>query len=185
MIDNITTEAAHCSTEAHRGHEMRVRVTLSVFAMEIVGTLLSILGLKLNAVEHPRPTHQRGHADFSLSRSVLSIIHEMCLLFFLDPLQHNTSPTAWFPSHAGLPVQWGSNKYFQLLSRTSDLTQRVSLLYLIWILQTLQRLGFKQQMCLLAICYTVCQDVGEMSSRSYRLQIVRLLLCSIHVFPYW
>lgn len=63
--------------------------------------------------------------------------------------------------HTGLPVQWGSNKYFQLLSRTSDLTQRVSLLYLIWILQTLQRLGFKEQMCLLAICYTVCQDVGE------------------------
>lgn len=60
MIDNITNEAAHCSTEAHRGHEMKtVHVTLSVFAMEIVGTLLSIPGLKLNAVEHPRPTHQQ------------------------------------------------------------------------------------------------------------------------------
>lgn len=101
MIDNISTEAAHCSTEVHRGHEMKTaRVTLSVFAMQIVGTLLSILGLKLNVVEHPRPTHQQGHADFSLSRSVHSIIHEMCLLFFLDPLQHNTSLTAWLPSHA-------------------------------------------------------------------------------------
>lgn len=56
---------------------------------------------------------------------------------------------------------------------------RVSPLHLIWILQTLQWLGFKQQMCLLAICYTVCQEVGGggVASRSDRLQTAWLQLC--------
>lgn len=84
----------------------------------------------------------------------------MCLLFFLDPAQHNTSPTAWHPSHAykfASPVreQW----VFSNCSVAPAISRRVSHLHPIWILQTLQRLGFKQQMCLLAICYAVCQDV--------------------------
>lgn len=100
-----------------------------VSKMEIISSPPSITGWKLNAVQPTGPIYQQGPGSiFPLSRSVLSIIHEMCLLFFLDPAQHNTSPTAWLPSHAykfASPVR-EQVSILQLLSCTSDLTQSVT-----------------------------------------------------------
>lgn len=69
-----------------------------VSKMEIISTSISIPGWKTGSCVTYRFNLPTRPSIFFLSRSVLSIIHEMCLLFFLDRAQHNTSPTAWLPS---------------------------------------------------------------------------------------
>lgn len=51
-------------------------------------------------VIHKCSINNKSTAGFSLSGSVSSIIDGMCVLFFLDPAQHNPSSTARLPSHA-------------------------------------------------------------------------------------
>lgn len=140
-----------------------------------------------NWVQPTGPIYQRGPASVFLFLvcSFNNSWNVFAVLRWPHTPQYISLSTTPLPC---IQVGQSDADYLQLLCCTSDLTQRMSLLYLIWILQTLQRLGFKQQMCLLAICYTVCPSVGtegRVATRGYRLQIVRLLLCGGDAFPYW
>lgn len=129
----------------------------------------------------------KGQAEFSLSRSVLSIIHEMCLLFFLDPAQHNTSPTAWLPSPA---YKFASPMREQWVFPTAQLHQwshmeSVTAISHLNFTNTTAP-GPKAANVFISHLLRCVPGYGEKwLSRSYRLQIVRLLLCFLDAFPYW
>lgn len=110
------------------------------------------------------------------SGSVLSIIHGMHLPLSLDPAQHNAPPTTPLPSMlTGLPLQRGSDACFQLFSCTSDLTQRVSLLHPIWILHATALWLKAANVFISHLLHCLPGCGGEVASRSYRLQLVRLI----------
>lgn len=73
---------------------MYVTLTASgVSKKEIISTPISIPGWETECcVTHRSILPTEAWQHFSLSRSVLSIIHGICLLFFFDRAQHNTFP---------------------------------------------------------------------------------------------